>query len=1025
MLSDWNAALHDDVRAKGRRDRRLYLFVDREHLANVSGLDESEALDDFISAFRAEGAGRPFGRGARAALEWRRSGYLGDPPFVAHLAMTVLAVTEESLGSSHGVYRRQNQLLGLPELPAPPNGYGDDVPLMWGVWNHWLEGPGAAFGRPSAKTHPHWTLQGWARSQGLIRHPDRLRIEQFFEDGGCPRVGSPKVADLIAWLTYRGAWAQDLLKRVDDDAAREVLRDVLEDEADRWRKEGTRPRSAGAVRGLLLYDDWTDTLSGAVLAEPAWIGSSVNIGSGGTVTVDALTQYVEVDLGDGVLTRLRDGLRHQLTPTVSVDFGGGGAFVFRDEPALEGRLQARVIDRAAVHHALAHRDRLSEVQAALRAAGIPPPRTKPVADSAWHWLEDIWLDREVPALRALGLGAALPTSSAGLSLIGGLRVGAPATFLAGGEPDVMPHGTDEPVLVRVDRAAVKLGADGLIALAELALDPGSHEVSDGSSGVKFRTVSHMREVAAASAAGRPLRRAPSGRLLMGETEKSPAPPSLSGAQVTGLDIRAAHVIHNPGAECLVLTRDGGVFQVSPLAPRWLDRAALTVDAIDVDAVASRVPDAAYVIARHPKTRGKVAAAYSPSTPSTPYPLLPRPDLIHELVTDNWRWVGTPDDVGARRCLSRALNGRQRGEAPRASRPAATRREQAVRPDLRHERVVPNPYDDVLTWLSEREHAGADRPDVAATWAWVCRRMGLEDQVGDWRLALKLLTDMGHIEQNFQTGRVSPAPATAVALPNARGLFLLTGARPLRLLERLDDPDDGDPIVSEAVCSLTVHYRTPMRRAGRPAGPSTVYLEIDLARVDAVRAGLERLGVLLHGGTADFLLASTPSLREAASAGQTFTHAPGREPVVYRCVNGEWRWLRAADDRLPGLYRYKQGHRRVFVWRDAFEGTMSEVEPAVGQLLARAEEKLPKMWHEHFTDRLFVPRAMALPSMVERALILRTGLPPYLFRGLPPRGGAEFRARVFENVDDGAAELVARALQIPVVPEYEEMRSLDE
>ncbi|HEY3545167.1 MAG TPA: hypothetical protein VGK17_03645 [Propionicimonas sp.] len=711
---------------------------------------------------------------------------------------------------------------------------------------------------------------------------------------------------------------------------------------------------------------------------------------------------------------------------MSVHFGGTLAYVFRDQPALEGRLQARVIDRPAIHHALVHQDRLAEVQGALRSAGVPSPRARQAADPAWHWLEDIWLDRDVPALRALGLGAALPASSAGLSFIGGLRVGAPATYLAGGEPDVIVPGSDEPALVRVDRSSTVVpGPRGLVSLAELALDPGSHEISDGSSSEKFRTVSHMREAAVAGVAGHPLRTASPGRFLMEDTETSPAMPSIAGAKVTGADVPEAHVIHNPGAECFVLTRDGDVFRADPPSPRWLERVELTVDAIDVDALASRVPNAAYVIARHPRSRAKVAAAVTSRVPASPLPLTSRPDLVHELVTDPWRWVGTPDDAGARTCLSMALNRGRSGGAPLASGRPATPRHQLRRSDVVSERVVPNPYDEVLTWLSEREQSGADRPDVAATWAWVCRRYGLEARVGEWRLALKLLTDLGHIEQNFGTGRVTPAPATAVALPNARGLFLLVGVRPLRLLERLDDPDDGDPLVSDAVCSLTVHYRTALRNGREPAGPSTVYLEIDLAQMHVVRVGLERLGICLHGGTADFLLASAPSLHDAVRAGQVFTHAPGRDPVVYRRVAGEWRWLRAADDHLPGLHRFKQGHRRVFVWRDATTGTMSEVEPAVGQLLARAGEKPPTMWREHFTDRLFVPRGVALPGMVERALLLRTGLPPYSFRWHREQGGAEFRARVFENVGESAAEEVARAVQIPLDTEFGEMRNLDE
>src|SRR4051794_22835241 len=113
-LPEWSSRLFADVTAGGRPGRRLYLYVDRDLLGRLAGTNPGSALTDFCRAFRAAMGARPFAAGAELARRWNARAFEGEPSFVAHLAMTVLAVTEEPLGGQHGIYRRQNELLGLP-----------------------------------------------------------------------------------------------------------------------------------------------------------------------------------------------------------------------------------------------------------------------------------------------------------------------------------------------------------------------------------------------------------------------------------------------------------------------------------------------------------------------------------------------------------------------------------------------------------------------------------------------------------------------------------------------------------------------------------------------------------------------------------------------------------------------------------------------------------------------------------------------------------------------------------------------
>lgn len=289
-------------------------------------------------------------------------------------------------------------------------------------------------------------------------------------------------------------------------------------------------------------------------------------------------------------------------------------------------------------------------------------------------------------------------------------------------------------------------------------------------------------------------------------------------------------------------------------------------------------------------------------------------------------MGEPADGLARKLLGRALQWKAARLKPV---PAVTPRDVARRAGVVEGRRG-NPFDEILTWLSERESAAATREDFMRAWAWVCDSLGHQDVAGDWRRALHTLADLGHIEQDFSRSRVLAAPAAAVALPEANGLYLLVGARPARLRERLDDTDDAETVVGDGVSLTSLQIRTPVDLSGRPAAPAAVYIEMEPRHVDLVRSAYERLGVRHHGCTARWLLDTMPTLDRALSTGLHYSHAPGSDPHVYASVQGTWRWIRTLDVDRQGMYRFTQGHRSVFAWRPAPGTDLVDVEPAAGR-----------------------------------------------------------------------------------------------
>lgn len=1019
-LVDWNEALLGEVVARARPDRRLYLYVDRETLADVSGLGEREALDDFCEAFRATRGSRPFAPGASAADTWARRGFEGHAPFLADLAMTVLAVTEEPDGALHGVYRTQNRLLGRPAEAEAPPGYGDDVPAMWRVWNRWLEGPGRHLGRPSARTHSVWTLQGWARSQGLVRHRDRLTIEQFVQECG-PGAGRLDVRDLIVWLRYRGAVSVGFVARVDGDpAALEVVQDVLDDESARWLRDGLRERGQHTVRGLLLYDDWARAFHGLVHTDAGLVGQVVSLGDGETVTVDEHTPAVRVSLEASPAGWLQAGMQHALAPGRSVSFGGGTTFVFHDDPDFEGRLQSQRPAYYVPHHVLVHDSCRRDVEAALNAAGCATEAR--VALDGWWWFDDVLLPEDAPLLRALGLGLAIAPTVRGVAFAGGMRLGRTQQYLCGHEPDVVLPSSDEPVVVDGALTAQPSGSPPRVRLSGMGLAPGEHVIEHAGELLTFRSLAFVRERAENEPVLRAGRPAGPDRWVFADARQGVLEGTgLAGACVAGVDVREPLLLHRPGADYLVLGEDGSVHQVQPLRPRWLGRHTLDARGLDVDGLASRIKGAAVVLARNPRT-GAVVAVRCNNVPPAEGTIqqVPRPDLVTHLVSGpEWKWVGEPADGFARKLLGLALQ--WKATRPKQV-PTVVRRDVVPRAGVVEGRRE-NPFDEVLTWLSERESAAATREDFMRAWTWVCDSLGRHDVAGDWRRALHTLADLGHVEQDFSRGRVLAAPATAVALPEANGLYVLSGARPARLLERLDDPEDADTVVGDGVALTSLEIRTPVDSVGRPVAPAAVYIEMEPRHVDLVRSAYARLGVRHRGCTARWLLDTMPTLDRAVSTGQHYSHVPGSDPHVYAHVQGAWRWIRTHDVERQGMYRFTQGHRSVFAWRPAPGRDLVDVEHAAGRWLARrAVDRVPLV-HEHFADRLLVAADLPLPTVLRRAVTLRSGMPSYDVHCQLASGSA-LHARAYENVSAAAAEQVAHVLGAQVRPEYDEVKDLD-
>ena len=374
--AQWHEGLADLLVRTGELGRPLYLFVDRDDLAQVAGVDDPQRRWTTSASAYLSHVGRtePF------RYEFLRAQGFDPsdpevPPYLLGLVMSVLAVTEAPVGGAHGVYPRQNALLGRPaRRPGATEvrrararrcgrrgtaGSATEVPR---------------YGVPTARSHPHWTHQGWARSQGIFRHQDRMLVQDFFEDRGIEPGDHLEptrlVRELESWLRFHrrdGGRLLDLLAK--DEAVRDVLADLLESELAGWTGQVARSLGGATTSRSARLRRLVGGFSLGLTVTPDLEGSTIDVGG----------QPVTLDEAIGAASPSRPGRRQQpcwrtasryVCPTRSCCVEGeSSAYVFDESVEAGGLLQERRPLLGRGYTLLVHSDALARLRLALSAAG--------------------------------------------------------------------------------------------------------------------------------------------------------------------------------------------------------------------------------------------------------------------------------------------------------------------------------------------------------------------------------------------------------------------------------------------------------------------------------------------------------------------------------------------------------------------------------------------------------------------------------------------------------------------------------
>ncbi|QQE78382.1 hypothetical protein [Alicyclobacillus sp. SO9] len=184
----WNDALFDYFFATASH-KIIYLYTNERTIIQIGqklGLPEDECLPSFTYCVRSyvNDIAQLFRLTHHRGMKWYRQGAVGHPPFLAVLALTVLAATkmesdaEEHIGGGN-YYHRLRELLETADRSGMPLGFKDCMQL-WDILLAWQKGNDGQYGFTFSFTFSSIPYCGYPRSQCLIRDTERGLLNEFF-----------------------------------------------------------------------------------------------------------------------------------------------------------------------------------------------------------------------------------------------------------------------------------------------------------------------------------------------------------------------------------------------------------------------------------------------------------------------------------------------------------------------------------------------------------------------------------------------------------------------------------------------------------------------------------------------------------------------------------------------------------------------------------------------------------------------------------------------------------------------------
>jgi hypothetical protein len=621
----WNHALRSWFFRPDLAGRSAYLAVDEETLSAIAtewGFPSADPAESLSEAIRYRVSARaPLSPWVAEASQWRRTGCESDPPFLAVLAVTVLAATIVDEVNDRKYYRRLNGLLGLHGT-AMPRDFDSDIQQLWTYLNEWLTDKWQGqLGVATATNVGGQANIGWVQSQILLRTTDRVKLPEFFTELGL-QPGQTVDGDLL--VRRLRVWSGDgrMLSRrlsavLQDPRLSELLGDALHIELAHW--DGTLRDQAGrvALRLMLAFHERTARLQLASqvpdqLSGTTWRVETPDAGECELeLTVSDEPQLLTVPFTSSILDGLplcakRISVPDQ-KPSEPSDSNGSSLLTLvlpRHEVHLlcpDDRL-ARWLQ---VPTALLNRPHLilvrsgsasaaERIMSQLASQGVQPFRRihKPTGWEAFKFIPDRYQAITGPLAALSPRGNELSAIDGGLPISKRKRI-----YLRQGAPDIIRDLHEEEAPVVVDGVEISAHDQARLRLADLHLAAGTHSVAiggvryqltlvdefadgpfEGTLTFTFRVGSDYKGLAAMTATG----------AVTSAGHHSPDDVMIKGAfiSISPSARKFAAFPHPPhicaGGQHFVLGRPGEVAAVEMRPPKWLQELGLDPNLADAE-----------------------------------------------------------------------------------------------------------------------------------------------------------------------------------------------------------------------------------------------------------------------------------------------------------------------------------------------------------------------------------------------------------------------------------------------------------
>ena len=202
----WNDSIAAHFFSTENAGRRVHLFITKEQIAAL-GQPVEAGVEDFIEACK---TGPPWAtkqglcRRAYETFSGWRDRDLNDPPYLAYLALFVVAASLEGDFAAHAYYPRLRKLLGEPETGRSYPRF-EKMLELWDDLERWSSvDKDGELGVFRNHLYGGWINVGLPVAQTLLTESDRYALPTLFAQAGFDPAAPPAERSLASTLLRQG-----------------------------------------------------------------------------------------------------------------------------------------------------------------------------------------------------------------------------------------------------------------------------------------------------------------------------------------------------------------------------------------------------------------------------------------------------------------------------------------------------------------------------------------------------------------------------------------------------------------------------------------------------------------------------------------------------------------------------------------------------------------------------------------------------------------------------------------------------